>query len=571
MARRYRVGNITVVHRETDYAATQRAIRPQAAALELFAALAGVIGLALVGQLLGRQMFLDAADFPVLRALGMPRPLLLALSLARAAAVTVSGAVIAVALAIAASPLMPVGLARSAEPSPGIEVNLAILVAGLAAVAILPLLAAAPAAWRAGSCAQGPPGAAGPAAPGHFSRLASLAALAGSVTGSIGTRMAFEPGHGRVAVPVRSAVVGVTASVLALVAAAVFGTSLIGLVSTPHRYGQNWAQDLDLTAGGVPLAAATPLLARAPGLSQYAAGDYGQVSIRGMAVPAIGLDQVRGHGFLTLLAGRAPAGPHQMALGTGTLRALGARLGQTVPVTANGRTLPMRITGTAVFAGFSSGGLTSTDLGTGAAVAASVLSVPNPPTCRGHATCYNFFLLRLRQGASPRATAAWLRQAVAVKGCPPGACAVRADERPTDIQNYAGVRDTPLLLGAFLALLAVGTLSHVLLTAVRRRRRDLAVLKTLGLTRRQVRAVVRWQAWALTAVALAIGVPLGMVAGRWAWALFAGSAGAGAGADVPVLLVLAVTPAALAAAALIAAGPARAAARVRPAAVLRSE
>ena len=93
--------------------------------------------------------------------------------------------------------------------------------------------------------------------------------------------------------------------------------------------------------------------------------------------------------------------------------------------------------------------------------------------------------------------------------CPPGQCTVTADQRPGDIKNYAGIRDTPLILGLVLAVLAVGTLSHVLVTGVRRRRRDLAVLKALGFTRSQVRAVVAWQATALAAAALVIGVPPG--------------------------------------------------------------
>jgi ABC-type lipoprotein release transport system permease subunit len=105
---------------------------------------------------------------------------------------------------------------------------------------------------------------------------------------------------------------------------------------------------------------------------------------------------------------------------------------------------------------------------------------------------------------------------------------VTADQRPGDIKNYAAIRDTPLVLGAVLAVLAVGTLAHVLLTSVRRRRRDLALLKTLGLIRSQVLRVVAWEASALTAMALLAGLPLGVLAGRWAWALFAGSAGVSA-------------------------------------------
>jgi hypothetical protein len=83
--------------------------------------------------------------------------------------------------------------------------------------------------------------------------------------------------------------------------------------------------------------------------------------------------------------------------------------------------------------------------------------------------------------------------------------------------------------------------------------------------------VVFWEASALAAAALLAGLPLGVVAGRWAWALFAASAGAGGNADIPVPIVLATIPATLLLASAIAAGPGWAAARIRPAAVLRSE
>ena len=121
-----------------------------------------------------------------------------------------------------------------------------------------------------------------------------------------------------------------------------------------------------------------------------------------------------------------------------------------------------------------------------------------------------------------------------------------------------------------LALLAVGTLGHVLLTGVRRRR-DLAVLKTLGLVRSQVLRVVAWEATALAAAALLAGLPLGILAGRWAWVMFAGSAGVSGLADVPVPLVLLAVPVTLALAGLIAAVPGWDAARVRPASILRTE
>ena len=307
LAARYRVGGVQIVNLATNVAATERAIRPEAVALAVFALLAGVIALAIIAQLLSRQLVLDAVAFPILRALGMTRGRLAALSLAQVAAVTAAGAAIAVAVAIALSPLMPIGPARVAEPSPGIEVNLAILAAGFAAIAVLPLALVAPAAWRAAARIQGPLGTPEPPAPARAVRLGPALGTAGSVTASLGVRMAFEPGRGRTAVPVRSALVGTTVAVAAVVAALVFGTSLIGLVGTPHRYGQNWTQELDLQVGAIPITVGAKVLSALPGLADDAAGNYGEVTVgRGTdrsTVPAIGLDQLRGHGFLTLIAG----------------------------------------------------------------------------------------------------------------------------------------------------------------------------------------------------------------------------------------------------------------------------
>jgi ABC-type lipoprotein release transport system permease subunit len=576
LARRYRVGSVQVVHLATAHAATQRAIRPEGAALAIFAALAGLIALAIIGQLLSRQLVLDSAEFPVLRALGMGRSDLAVLSLARVAIVTTAGAAVAVAVAVAASPLMPIGPARFAEPSPGAEVNLAILGAGFTLIAIAPLLAVTPAAVRA--AARGALGLAEPAAPVRPSRLGSALGLAGSVPGSLGVRMAFQPGHGRTTVPVRSAFVGTMMAVAAVVAAMVFGASLLGLVGTPHRYGQNWAQQLDMQVGSVPLTFGTRVLAKVRGLTGYAGGDYGQVSIaalgssRGAVVPAIGLDQLRETGFLTLLAGRVPARPGEIALGPRTLRTLGLHLGQRVEVGANGRTpSPMRVVGSAVLAGFKVGGGSATDLGTGAVVPASVLSQPNAPFCGPPQTCYNFFLLRYRPGTDLRAAGRRLQTVVTRAGCPRGLCLVTTDQRPSDIQDYTSVRDTPLILGAVLVLLGVGTLAHVLLSGVRRRRRDFAVLKALGLRRSQLLRLVAWQASALAAAPVLAGLPLGLLVGRWAWLVFANSAGVGSAADVPAVLVLLIIPVTLILANLIAAGPGWTAARVRPALVLRSE
>ena len=169
LARRFPAtgGKLAVISLSDQVTATERAIRPQAVALAIFAVLAGLVGLAVIGQLLARQMALDSAEFPILRALGMTRASLAVLALARLAAVTFAGAVLAVGVAVAASPLMPIGPARLAEPAPGTEVNLAVLGAGLVAVAVLPLAVLVPAAWRAAGREGGPLAVAEPAVPGR--------------------------------------------------------------------------------------------------------------------------------------------------------------------------------------------------------------------------------------------------------------------------------------------------------------------------------------------------------------------------------------------------------------------
>jgi len=297
---------------------------------------------------------------------------------------------------------------------------------------------------------------------------------------------------------------------------------------------------------------------------------------------------VRGSGYLTLLAGRAPAAQDEIALGEQTFQAIGAHLGQTIPVTVNqvvasgrqGIPLRMRVVGIAVLPAFSRGSFSPTGLGTGAVLPATVLSKteanpgdPATASCGSGGTCYNFFLLRYRPGADLAAWAATITRHLRASGCPVGSCIVSpvADQRPGDIKNYASIRDTPLALAVVLAVLAVGTLAHVLLTGVRRRRRDLALLKTLGFTRRQVLGAVAWEASAFAAVALLAGLPLGVVSGRWAWALFANAAGVSATTTVPLPTVLLAVPATLLIANLIAAVPGWEAARLRPGAVLRAE
>jgi ABC-type lipoprotein release transport system permease subunit len=143
--------------------------------------------------------------------------------------------------------------------------------------------------------------------------------------------------------------------------------------------------------------------------------------------------------------------------------------------------------------------------------------------------------------------------------------------QPVQIVNYRSVGSTPVILAVGLAVGAILALGLTLASSVRRRRRDLAMLKTLGFTRRQLAAVVAWQSTTTALVGVVVGIPLGIVIGRELWTLFARSINAVPDPTVPVLSVLFVGVGTLVFANLVAALPGRSAARTPAALVLRAE
>ncbi len=88
---------------------------------------------------------------------------------------------------------------------------------------------------------------------------------------------------------------------------------------------------------------------------------------------------------------------------------------------------------------------------------------------------------------------------------------------PRQILNLGLVSGQPILLATIVGVLAGAALVHALVMSVRRGRRQIGFLKTLGFTRRQVVAAVAWHASSIAAVALLIGILLGVVMGRLAW------------------------------------------------------
>ena len=171
LARRFPAtgGGAFVTDQGAQAAAVQRAIRPEAVALALFALVLAVTALLIVGQAATRLLATSSPDTPALAALGLTRGQLMAAGLIKVGVAAAIGAAVAAGVAAAASPLMPIGAARLAEPDPGVSADALVLAAGAAAIVVLLVAWAAWPAWRLTSIGTRTDST--PAAPGRWPRL----------------------------------------------------------------------------------------------------------------------------------------------------------------------------------------------------------------------------------------------------------------------------------------------------------------------------------------------------------------------------------------------------------------
>jgi ABC-type lipoprotein release transport system permease subunit len=537
--------------------AVDRTLDTQAVALQILALLTALVAVLICGQLLARFTALEATEYPVLSALGMGVRERFTLGVLRAAAIGAVGMVIAVVLATALSPIFPTGLARTAEPDPGLRVDgFALGVGGVAVLIVVVVLVLWP-AWRAARAGV----VTAPAQTRTAVTARALAARGAPLAVSTGVRMALEPGQGRSSVPVRSSLVGVTLGVITLVAALTFGASLGHLLATPRLYGQTW--DVEFTTyDDTMFTGGTSLLERDDRVDGVALGNFRiGFDIDGHSVDGLAVDRGQSDISPTILEGRGPRGPNEIALGTRTLREIDADVGDTVEVGLVARhraPVRMRVVGRAVFPVFAVAG----QLGDGALMTLRAAERVSEDLADPFDTSA---LVQLAPGAALDEVSADLDAQIEAHAF------VIGQGKPTDILNFGRVEGTPYILGAILAVLALATLTHLLLSATRRKRRDLAVLKTLGFVRRQVRSAVGWQATTLIVIALVVGIPLGIATGRWIWTLFAENLGVVVEPQVPWLAIVLLVPIAIVIANLIARWPAGIAARTPAATVLRSE
>jgi hypothetical protein len=546
--------------RSQQAADVQTSIHLQAVALWLVAGLLGVVTLAVLSQLLARQAMLDAVDHPTVGALGMTRAQVWTSGMIRAGALGVLAAVLGAGLAVALSPLTPIGVARVAEPHPGVMVDPLVLALGAASALVLILVAAAWPLWRAAALHMRAAGIGRGDRPSRLARAAAGPALPPTL--GAGLRMALVTGSDRRAIPVRSSLLAVATAVTAVVAAVTFAGSLDHLLATPRLYGWNWEAHATTNGATGDADAMARSIAGDANVVAFAAEDTPPMAIGSTEFDAIALRQMKGLIEPVVLEGRSPKGPDEVALGTATMRKVHAHVGSTVTMRITAiapQPAAFRVVGRVVLPPH--GG--TTRLGAGALfdISAEARMIPagvQPPALTEVA-------IRFAPGVDPARGIAALERELG------NDYAVNAPIRPVDLVNFGRVQNLPLVLAGLLGLLGAATMAHTLMTSIRRRRRELSILKTLGFTPSQVRWAVAWQATAFVVAAIAIGLPLGAAVGRLVWSVFAHHLGAVSEPVTPILAIVISIVTAVVVANLVAAVPAAVAGRMRPASALRTE
>ena len=517
------------------------------AGLLILAAITALAATVAVGFAMARRMADVAGAEDVLGALGFRRRQRWGATVLLAVPVAIGGALLAVVVAIAASPLFPRGVAAKAEIDPGVDIDPLVMVVGVVGLAVGVLALGALTAWFATRRLEAPS-----ARSSVWAR--TVAGLDLPPTVGVGLGFALDRGRGRAAVPVWSAIGAAVLAVAGVVAAGSFGSSLDRLVSTPSRYGWTW----DQAVGGVgdlddPCEAGSAVQGD-PAVRAAGTLCYGDVAVGGR--PAVGwvFQTDRGDIAPTIVNGRAPRTPREIALGRDLLRGAHRSIGDSVIVRADsGRTrLPDRRhlrdgLGFRPAADGRSGALHSRRSGAGLQRRRRHRGGGAPSGCRSRRVRTSDSCAQRRpgtlggDGASRDRTAAPNRRAAVHPWA-----ARRLDRPHRSVVHAGGDRAPPF-----------------------HRHRD---PQDDRVPRRQVRGTVAWQASTVAVIGIVVGVVVGVVVGKLVWHTVASDLGVDPGLAVPIAaFALVLAPLALVMVNVIAAVPATMAVRTPPAVVLRSE
>jgi hypothetical protein len=413
-------------------------------------------------------------------------------------------AVVAVVVAVSLSPLFPLGLARIVEPDPGVDLDPLVLGLGVLAVVVgVTVLSSATAWWglrRVRLRTRRP------------NRLVAVVGATGAPPPiSVGTSLAVQGDARGAAAPLLSAGATVALGLGTVAAVLAFMASLGHLTDSPALYGWNWDVELGQEFSPGLDDADLAFLREDPAVRALAIGSTAVLDVEGDRIDAYAVGDEVGRIEPSLLSGRRAEAPDEIVVAP----ELGG-VGDVLTVVYGGAEAELEVVGLAAVPRAE------------AMLTFEGLQQLTPEAARQTA------LVDLEPGADLDAFVDRAFTAIGYTGQD-----IALPDLPDDLVNFGRVDAAPAVIAAVMSLVAVATLAHALITTVRRRRRDLAVLRALGLTRRQVLVTVAWQAAVIVVLATLLALPVGVVAGRWAWILFAGELNVISVPIVPVLALLA--------------------------------
>ena len=461
----------------------------------------------------------------------------------RALVVAVMAVIVAVLTALVLSPLGPVGLAGRLEYSHPIRFDWTVLVVLALAVPMFLALVAVITTMPAGRPA----------------RLHSRGRLSRSAMG-LGPVSRAAVTFARGGSPRIAGLVGAVAVAVAVAAGTVVA-SFDRVYHQPVRYGAWWDvavgqySDPEQLQSGIQSLAQNPNVSNAAGILENSdAAMVDDLTVNYLAeVPIIGVAPA------VVASGRAPGAADEVALGAGTARKLHKGIGDTVtlgspdPKVDAHRTL--RVTGIAVLNNPVSG---ATNAGDGILVSPETANLLN-----GREQTAQSVVIKLAPTVDRKAAIESV-----VRDFPASA---RLATPQGDLANLDRLRSVPWFLAGIIAVLALASLVHALVTLLQRHTGDLAVLAALGMTRRQRRNVGVAAGLVLVGVSIAIGIPVGSGLGRSVWRVVAHRVFVPSGPVMPWGPTVAAPTVALLVSVGIAALAARWFTRRTPAAQLRAE
>lgn len=400
----------------------------------------------------------------------------------------------------------PIGYARTVDPTVGYHIDWTVVGPGLALLALIMTVGAYLVAWlHSGRLDRNEPA--------RPNRLTAAVRRTVPLPVGLGATMAFESGRGRSRVAVGPALFGAAAGVLGIVGTFTIDHGLTQALSHPERAGVTW--DAAVTAGGKDYSKRVDTVAPSFGRDVLSRPDVGGAAIvaraplpvNGVGIAVFDVKRIRGDLSLVTVKGVAPERDGEVALGPATAQQLGVGLGDEVSIRGR-RTVKLRVVGFALFPHEVHSGFTE-----GAWVTSARMRTIGPVTDVEHQTgVEQTAVVRWEPGADNARSLAAMKKAFGSTDRE-----VSAAELPPELINLKRVRTVPLILVTFLVLLAISALGHVLVASIRRRRRDFAVLRSIGFTRRMTATVVGSQSTSVGLVGLIAGIPIGLALGRLAW------------------------------------------------------